>query len=295
MGNVFFFWDGSGGPPSGWSEIDPAYQNRLISINSTPYILTGADQHSNGAGMNNSTPTASSQCNGSYGGSIQMIAHNTLHGHGQDTITVSPSNNLPAYKNFRLFYRSTSGWDQTLPAGAIIFLDTTQPIPANWFAVEINGSAFIRVSASYGGTGGGDTTGHTISGTSGNNTQADGSVGSPSGGLLTARYHNHNFSTTTSVHSLDFYFWAAGMIKATTNTRVPVNGYLLFDATQGAGWQSVGTPGQLLRICSYGAILTGGTYNGLHNHGGSWFYSSMFRGDVWTAKKSKRLWSANVC
>ena len=273
MVNAYIFFDGIGSAPSGWSEISATYQNRLVSLNSVSLQTGGTDTHGHVVTQQDRSPTTSPST-GCFSGGNPTIAWNTAHSHSQGSISGTSGNNLPAYKNFRVLYAPNSG-SITLPTNSIVFYDTTTTLPANWTATETGSSAFIRVASSYGGVGGGDTSGHTISGVTAQNTQYDNTGCAPMGGYCCSRFHTHNFSSTSTSHSLDYYYWSAGLIKSSSDSPVSLGMHLLFDGNPGSGWVPVVAAGRLLKISPSGQIVMGGSYSTLtHDHDGSWSCTS---------------------
>ncbi len=263
MVNVYIFRDDSS-TPAGWTEIASGYRERLCLCNGA--LETGGSYTHDHSISNWNCSDDSGTFTNIFGAGSNACAY--AHNHTSGSPIVSSEYHLPSAKCFRLVYRSTSGWNGTVPSGSIVF---NESVPSGWSRTENGSSKFIWISATAGGYGGSDSHAHTVSGTT-----------SPSSYCVdlyrwdqtyypyaSKCSHTHTYSGTsnTSAHT-GYYYWACGLVKASSDTYVKVNCYLLFDAAPNSLWEVVtGANNRYLRISSTNSITTGGSYLSLvHDH-----------------------------
>lgn len=256
MVDVYGLWDSASAPP--WSEVAAGLQNRLILLGGTQLETGGTDTHSTHAFSstsvgNGGTSTTVDNFEHVNSAENQYISHT----HGWVAPTQSAGNHLPAYKNFRLIHTAYASWNKVVPTGVIGFCET---VPTGYARAESGESSFIRISTSYGGTGGGAHS-HTGSGTlndmSGSTTMVNYSAG---GTYSITATHTHSWSYTSSTATPNYYFWSCGLIKASTGVVLATNTIWLFDGDPGSGWDAVSATGYYLKISSTNSIATGGAY-----------------------------------
>lgn len=285
MVNVYFFYD-QAGTPANFSEIASGYQNRLILLGGTPLETGGADNHNHPVAMNNGSAATANSATTAWENSTDTdcLYTSTAHHHVAGSVSIDTKNHLPPYKNFRLLYRSMTGWNKKLPTGAIVF---NASVPTGWSRTESGGSTFLRTASSYGGTGGATQHDHYLSGTTGDRTETDASRAdhdSYGGAIVSRRVHTHNVSGTLTATSHDYYYWSCGLIKASAESYVKKDSYLLFDGDPGAGWQLIDATNRYLKISSTNSVATGGSYTSLiHSHSGSWSFTSSGSNNTRTA------------
>lgn len=257
MVNVFVFRDDSS-TPAGWAEISSGYQERLCLCNGGGMETGGSYAHTHST-SNLSCSTAAGWIYSDYAAHLAAKGHN----HPIGSITVSSEYHLPALKKFRLVYRGITGWNGAVPSGSIVF---NEGIPTGWSRTESGSSYFLYIAASAGGTGGSTSHSHTASGTTGAPSATDwadnGGANSPSPN------HTHTFSGTSNPTTHDYYYWACGLIKASSDSFVKVNSYLLFDGTPSSAWEIVtAANNRYLRISATDNVTTGGSYlSSTHSH-----------------------------
>lgn len=284
MVNQYVLAGSSFGLLPGWTQIAAPYRDRLIALGLSDLLSTGGeDDHGHPLDQNDGEPTNTPPQNSyTFEGTppFSYVSNwNTPHSHKKNVLNISRANNLPVYKNFRLFGAPYTGPGGSVPYGARTFFDTTLPLPLNTAAVEAGESGFIRISSEYGTTGGGDTSGHVVNGTTAQNTQFSywktrGAAQEQLKTHVAPLQHAHDFEVELSGHELDYYYWSAGLIEAQAAS-IPYSPgmHMLFDGNPGAGWQPVDLGAvRYLRLSPDGSISMGGSYSyRQHGHGnGVW-------------------------
>ncbi len=273
MVNVYVFRSDSS-TPSGWSEIGSGYRDRLCLCNGA-LETGGADNHNHGISGWGCTGSDNNRTDAG-GINTQIAAASHTHVQGAAPI-IGTASHLPPYKNFRLVYRSTIGWNGLVPSGAIVFRENVPTFGGS--RTESGSSSFIRISGTAGGTGGSSSPhNHSVSGTTGPNSQSmSKSIGTPDDVCWGKLSHTHDYSgTSENASAPDYYYWACGLIQASANTFIQANSYLLFDGTPDSKWEvTTAANNHYLRISSTNSIITGGSYLAYnHTHTFS-FYSYM--------------------
>ena len=254
MVNIGFFYDGSD-TPSGYTEIDSSYRDRLIIAGGTPLETGGSGTHTH--------TTSSWSCGGPS--STTLISGGSDpnsgvgHSHNSGTINIGEVSHLPPYKNLRVILKPYDSWNKTVPSGSIVFCEN---VPDGYTRYDNGSSYYIRISSTAGGTGGNSGVhSHTVSGQTGTPTTSGGSTSS--GKWISAAGHQHSFSGTTSTSSSpDYYYWSCGLIKASDQVKLEVNCIVLADGTLSdtIHWEEVsGASGRFLRVSSTNSITTGGS------------------------------------
>lgn len=256
MVNVYVFSESSS--LTNWTEIAAGYQNKLVLLGGTALETGGADTHTH----TGSVSSVSSVSASNIGGSGLYVLVDSSHTHSGSVNSVGNSSNLPYYRTIRLFYRSVTGWDGKVPAGAIIMRSLA---PSNWSLYTC--TEFVMAAAGYGTTGGG-THLHAVSGALANYSGSGRNSG-VAHNSFTNKIHGHSFSGTISA-SYDYYYAAIQFIKADQEGFVPLSSYLLFDGDPGPKWAAVTAyDGRYLRFGT-GDWSTGGSYiSTAHTHTGS--------------------------
>lgn len=264
MVNVYVLIDGADSPPDGWSEIDADYQDRMPLMGGA-LSTGGSDTHTHtGRATTNSVATDQ---NRHYAASTPYALVGA-HSHGATLTSIGSPNHLPPYKNFRVFYRSVTGWDGKVPSGAIVF---NPSVPGGWARLDASDSYFVRISATAGGTGGSATPGgHTVAGAVSALAQSNVYNGVSTGPVATTTHNHGSYSDTTDAHSdPDWKYWAAGLVKAAAEIFLAAGCYLLFDGDPGAKWELVSNSDRYLRHNGPSPDVATGGANTTYTHGHS--------------------------
>jgi len=265
MTNVYFLLD-TADSITNWSEIAAGYRNRLLLLGGTALETGGADSHTHTVAITGvgsyTTPQLTSYMSGYAADSGSP--HN--HGGGGSGSTTD-GGSLPPYKDFRLLYRSVTGWNGAIPAHAIGF-NYGDSTPTNWSSYDSAQTYFIRISATAGGTGGATSHSHTINVQTYTHSGGTTSRGNTSANTWFGINHYHGASVGSSSQSHDYYYQNAKMIHCDMDTSVVPGIILLFDGDPGAThWTAWGSDHHLLRCGN--DLNTGGSHGLMtHNHGG---------------------------
>ncbi len=267
--NIYLLWDGAGSAPTGWTEIDAAYQNKMILLGATALDTGGSDTAH--------THTFASYSAGSTAPNIKLETgggqpYCQTHSHNiSSSPTEGTGSHVPAYKNFRCIYRSTTGWTGSIPSGAITMCDT---VPTGWARHDDGSSYFIRIAASAGGTNGSASHTHSVVGSTDGPSSSSTYPSTYVTNLNTAlNTHTHSFSGSTASTTNDYYYAGAGMVKASADTMVVTGIYALFDGTPDAHWDAVSATGYYMRCASGNTYASGGSYTS-QSHSHSYSFAS---------------------
>lgn len=253
MVNIGFFYDGSD-TPSGYTEIDSIYRDRLILSGGTVYETGGSDTHTHSiSGWGCSGPSSRSL----IGGGSTNPNCGVDHSHYSGSFNINSSNHLPPYKNLRVIQIAYNNWNGKVPSGSIVF---SESVPTGFTRYDDGSSYFIRISSTAGGTGGSSTHYHGLNGQTGTPTTSGttndgGRVSAPSG-------HTHTFSGSSSTSSSsDYYYWECGLVKAASEISLAVNCIIIADGSLPSNhWEEVtGSSGRFLKKSSTNNIAIGGS------------------------------------
>jgi hypothetical protein len=274
MVNVYVF-RADATTPEGWTEIAAGYRNRLILSGGTMLETGGADTHNHTVSISSVSSVSDYNFAMWYDSSQHHVnQYGGSHTHSATSSGSNPDNSLPSYKNFRVVYRSTTGWNGTLPAGSIVFREN---VPDGYSRVDAGQSYFIRTASATGGTGGADTHSHWVY-----SALAAFSVTSvkcrsnySTGQYATPCTHTHaSAGAAASSDTFNYKYWGCGLVSADGNTIVRADSYLLFDDTPDTNyWEVVSADGCYLKALGTYTPATGGT-NTIRSHTHSFSFNS---------------------
>jgi hypothetical protein len=284
MVNVFVFTD-SATTSAGWLEVAAGYRERMVLGGGTALETGGADVHTHSGNVSVNSANTDVKPEGYYAGpTVAMYNSATSHTHSGSVYRVDNcTTHLPPYKTFRMLYRSTTGWTGDLPSSAIAFCES---VPATFARFDSGSSYYIRISATAGSTGGATTHYHYCEVSFGN--WSSGSNTQPAGtdfGVVYPTHAHYAVGINSGAATHDYAYWACGLVKSSTATRVKKDCILLFDGDPGAGWSSVTATNRFLRVSATNSITTGGTYL-THSHTHSLSGNSGTANSCYTARST---------
>jgi hypothetical protein len=264
VANVYVLRDDSE-TPSGWTEIGASYRDKLIKGNGTPLATGGTDTHQHTtldswscgyAGVSGSETHSGSAFSRADGGRI--------HTHGYGTLSCTLENHIPPYKNFRLLYRSLTGWNYTVPSGSILFKASTH---SKYDRYDNGQSYFIRIASTAGGTGGATSHTHVASGNTGSQ-DPNYACGVVDGVAITlaSSTHTHSYSFTSSSSTISFSSWACGLVKSNVLTTVVKDLYMFFDDTPTSMFEVVSGADDMFLKVSADNSVTIESHSSAHTH-----------------------------
>lgn len=247
---MLLFWDGTGGPPTGWSYFNDANGRYLRGETAGNFGTTG--------GNATHTPTTSSvtanplttSANLTNGG---QAAASLGHTHTASVTNITSANNLPAYCNVRLISYD-AGVPNIIPQNAIAVFDDSPGVPGDWTDLTNRYNRLIRAHTSVGNNcagadaGGSDTHNHTITWSSlgaavGTQNKLNAILG---GNAPAAVGHTHpapgnsNANTITSLPAyVRMYIARAGSDTPTISLGLTA----VFNGDPGGGWVIRSNPG----------------------------------------------------
>ncbi len=265
MVNVYVFRDDAT-TPTGWSEIAAGYRDRLILLSGTVLETGGTTSHSHTVAVS-AIAQSSLYSGSSYGAYGSPWRSAKTHQHvNAGTVNCSSYGHMPAYKAFRVVYRSTTDWDGSIPSGSILFRES---VPAGWARTCDGESYFLLTSATAGSYATWTGHNHSLSGQT-NNDNGTAQYTSEANQRIPDGNHYHTFTGQLANDYHDYKYWSCGLIKASSDVFIQRDSYALFDGDPGTNWEAVSADGNYLRISSTNSIVIGGSYTAwTHNHGGS--------------------------
>ncbi len=265
MVNVYVFRDDAT-TPTGWSEIAAGYRDRLVLLGGTVLETGGTTSHSHTVAVS-AIAQSSLYSGSSYGAYGSPWRSAKTHQHvNAGTVNCSSYGHMPAYKAFRVVYRSTTDWDGSIPSGSILFRES---VPAGWSRTCDGESYFLLTSATAGSYATWTGHNHSLSGQT-NNDNGTAQYTSETNQRIPDGNHYHTFAGQLANDYHDYKYWSCGLIKASSDVFIQRDSYALFDGDPGTNWEAVSADGNYLRISSTNSVAIGGSYTSwTHNHGGS--------------------------
>jgi hypothetical protein len=249
MGNIYLLLCDNGDVPSGWTEISSSYHNRLLMLGTYSFLSTGGSEtHTHNATTKTSLASggaSNSAVSSGFSVNIGYSNHTHTASSAAQSLDAGTGTSWPFYKNYRMIYKNINDFNGVVPANVACLRgslpSSSEPDYDHWVWDE-NADCYIRIAASYGGTGGADN--HTHPTTLGWNTQvlsttqkSDGSVSFVKGSII----HGHTSTGITSQGADHTYkWWGAGVCKVTEQTNgFPAGSYAWFDDSVSSAWTAV--------------------------------------------------------
>jgi hypothetical protein len=273
--NIYFLYCTANAVPDGWTEIAATYHNRLIKLTGSSWKTTaGTDTHTHTVTTNPTWTNGGTSNSLGVGTSYNVAYTNHTHTHTSMTIDAGTDTNLPLYKNYRMIYRDVTTFNGQVPAyaGCIRGALPTSGIDYDHWAWDNNTDSYIRIAATYGGTGGANSHVHPVTSVIANALIGGASKGAGAGVFVKGTTnHSHDMTgkeTDSTAHT--YQWWGGGVMKVSQVTNaLPATSYCWFDGTVPAGWTAINSSynGYFCRNRGSAArtVTTGGD-DATHNH-----------------------------
>ena len=218
MVNIYLLFCSDGSVPTGWTEISSSYHNRLIKLGTYSFLDTaGSDTHTHTATTKTSLASGGATSSSVSSGTSVNIAY-TNHNHtassAAQSLDAGTETSMPFYKNYRMIYKNLDDFNGVVPANVACLRGSlpsnSEPDYDHWSWDE-NADCYIKIAASYGGTGGADN--HTHPATLAWNTQVLSTVQKGTGGVSFVKgstIHGHTSTGITSQGADHTYKWWGG-------------------------------------------------------------------------------------
>ncbi len=265
MVNVYIFYVDSS-TPSGFTEIDASYRDRLIKLGGTALQTGGSATHTHtGVVESYNFDYSGTQKNISWGGNAFASAAGS-HGHTEKINSISSASSFPAYTKIRLMYRNVVGWDGSVPSGGVICKENSA---SGWS--DLGYTNFAYITNAYGTSISQATHSHDVC-VSLNALSAGDGLQSKSGTSFAYRGHGHLASSISLTSSViyDYYYAAIRFIKTSSTQYIMKDGICLFDGNPGDRWTLIDAYNDRFLKFGTGSWSTGGSYYSYnHSHSGS--------------------------
>jgi len=273
-GKMMLFYDSAGALPPGWlcvscATIDPFFEKLVVGSSSYNGLGGGTATH---------TPTAIAVVNlttsTGVGENSTASTLNAPIGHTHSlTPTIAPSSNYPLYRDLRVIKSISAGDPGTIPAGAIGMFDVaSSSLPTGWYRYAPLDGRYIRSQSSVTSSGGANTHGHAVTGTTSAPPQSGLRLrtGVTNGATDVAHTHTLTATSTDVVNNEPPY---TEVLFARMSVASSTPNYLIgmWDDTPPAGWVNVSDAGGALA----GQFLKGSTTYGSTGGGTSHIHANI--------------------
>jgi hypothetical protein len=252
--NMILFWD-QAWIPTGWSCISCSPGDDFYRV-----FPRGEATYGGTGGATTTTHTASGTVNADSaaendgtGTGLSLTSHTHTF-----TPTIVATNTLPSYRELKMIQYDTEGEPAEIPNGAIALFDAS--VSGDWSAYGDQTSYYTRGAGTSGGTGGGNTHIHDITGTTGAAAGGENGVKTQNPATAANAAHTHTVAGTTGSVSNEPPYLEVIFGKV-TSTSSPVNDMIaMWDSTPDSSWVVLSTStGAFYQVFPKGAATYGGT------------------------------------